>query len=546
MILIFKLIGALTIKTHKFTYRSWELHAKHSVDFFDSLGAFAKIEYKSKDVTRVLPLQNDDLNESWITDKNRFIWDSVKNQRLSAAFKQSFKGAHIYDLNIIPMARLKTFNNLSRISYFLNIEYLLFFFFKKFGKFSINIYGILDPFASKDTTIAFKDFINFWGSSNFIHTELSNLLSIAYIRSNFLFDNKPLDYSLNSLNSCIFINFNPRIESPLFNIKLRKFFISNNLTIGSFGQVNSPIFKVFFLGNSSRSFLEFIEGRHLFSKYIIKANSNSLFLLGSSLLNYNSNIYVNLLKSLQKTSLKISFKFLYSKLSHPSVLDLGFIPGVNAKLYKSNAHNSLSYNIVYNLNNLNYKITKSFINIDDKSINYRDWAFQDVNIYIGTFGNVSLLKYKYVLPLTSVLEKDNVFININGLYVHASRVFSNHRHSLGFYKYYRFFFRNLEQFNVFSLNFFINILNFSKKWILKIIFFSKKRERIYSFFYYRHAAKSFSKISIEISSKFGFIFNSIFNSLTHNYFTNDIYSSASFEMSKASRSYNKLNNRTYY
>lgn len=85
----------------------------------------------------------------------------MKNQRLSVAFKQSFKGAHIYSLNIIPIARLKTFNNLSRISYFLNIEYLLFFFFKKFGKFSINIYGILDPFSSRDTTIAFKDFINF-------------------------------------------------------------------------------------------------------------------------------------------------------------------------------------------------------------------------------------------------------------------------------------------------------------------------------------------------------------------------------------------------
>jgi NADH-quinone oxidoreductase subunit G len=58
------LIGALTIKPYNFLGRPWEFINYNSVDFFDSMASNIKMEIRGRKITRVLPRQNDFINDT--------------------------------------------------------------------------------------------------------------------------------------------------------------------------------------------------------------------------------------------------------------------------------------------------------------------------------------------------------------------------------------------------------------------------------------------------------------------------------------------------
>jgi NADH-quinone oxidoreductase chain G len=75
-------VGALTSKPYAFRARSWELQSIDSIDIFDSLGSYIRIDVKGNEVMRILPRRNDLLNEEWISDKVRFFHEGARINRL--------------------------------------------------------------------------------------------------------------------------------------------------------------------------------------------------------------------------------------------------------------------------------------------------------------------------------------------------------------------------------------------------------------------------------------------------------------------------------
>lgn len=75
-------VGALTSKPYAFKARNWELRKMESIDVMDAIGSNIRVDYKGKEVMRILPVNNDDINEEWLTDKARFSYDGLLNQRL--------------------------------------------------------------------------------------------------------------------------------------------------------------------------------------------------------------------------------------------------------------------------------------------------------------------------------------------------------------------------------------------------------------------------------------------------------------------------------
>ncbi|MCK2088495.1 NADH-quinone oxidoreductase subunit NuoG [Thauera aromatica] len=77
-------VGALTSKPFRFAARTWELSRRKSVSPHDSLGANLIVQTKHDVVKRVLPLENEELNECWLSDKDRFSYEAlVSEQRLT-------------------------------------------------------------------------------------------------------------------------------------------------------------------------------------------------------------------------------------------------------------------------------------------------------------------------------------------------------------------------------------------------------------------------------------------------------------------------------
>jgi len=72
-------VGALTSKPFRYTARTWELSRRKSVSPHDSLGSNLIVQVKLNKVMRVLPLENESLNECWLSDKDRFSYEGLNS-----------------------------------------------------------------------------------------------------------------------------------------------------------------------------------------------------------------------------------------------------------------------------------------------------------------------------------------------------------------------------------------------------------------------------------------------------------------------------------
>ena len=70
-------VGALTSKPFRYKARSWELSRRRSVSAHDSLGSGLAVQTKNNLVMRVLPIENDDINECWLSDRDRFAYEGL-------------------------------------------------------------------------------------------------------------------------------------------------------------------------------------------------------------------------------------------------------------------------------------------------------------------------------------------------------------------------------------------------------------------------------------------------------------------------------------
>jgi NADH-quinone oxidoreductase subunit G len=73
-------VGALTSKPFRYSARTWELSRRKSVSPHDSTGANLIVQVKSGKVMRVVPLENEDVNECWIADRDRFSYEAVNSE----------------------------------------------------------------------------------------------------------------------------------------------------------------------------------------------------------------------------------------------------------------------------------------------------------------------------------------------------------------------------------------------------------------------------------------------------------------------------------
>ncbi|CUH50656.1 NADH-quinone oxidoreductase subunit NuoG [Shimia marina] len=79
-------VGALTSKPYSFTARPWELTKTETIDVMDALGSNIRVDTKGREVMRILPRNHDGVNEEWISDKTRFVWDGLRRQRLDTPY----------------------------------------------------------------------------------------------------------------------------------------------------------------------------------------------------------------------------------------------------------------------------------------------------------------------------------------------------------------------------------------------------------------------------------------------------------------------------
>ncbi len=79
-------VGALTSKPYAFSARPWELRKTETIDVMDALGSNIRVDAKGREVKRIVPRNHDGVNEEWLSDKGRFVWDGLARQRLDTPY----------------------------------------------------------------------------------------------------------------------------------------------------------------------------------------------------------------------------------------------------------------------------------------------------------------------------------------------------------------------------------------------------------------------------------------------------------------------------
>jgi NADH-quinone oxidoreductase subunit G len=236
-------VGALVSKPYAFTARPWELTKTESIDVMDALGSNIRVDTKGREVMRLLPRNHDGVNEEWISDKTRFVWDGLRKQRLDTPYIREngkLRKAGWGEALTAVAAAMK-------------------------GK---KVAGLVGDLASVEAAFALKQLVEGQGGNVECRTDDAKLP--AGNRSGYV-GNAAIE-DIDAAQTILLIGTNPREESPVLNARLRKAW-SRGANISRVGAPVDLTFDVIELGTDRAA----LEG--------VKATEGALVIIGQGALN---------------------------------------------------------------------------------------------------------------------------------------------------------------------------------------------------------------------------------------------------------------------
>ena len=190
-------VGALVSKPYAFTARPWELTKTETIDVMDALGSNIRVDTKGREVMRILPRNHDGVNEEWISDKTRFVWDGLRRQRLDTPYireNSKLRKAGWGEALAAAAAAMK-------------------------GK---KVAGIVGDLAPVEAAFALKQLIE--GQGGVVECRTDGAKLPAGNRSGYAGTASIED--IDSANKILLIGTNPAVESPVLNARIRKAWIN--------------------------------------------------------------------------------------------------------------------------------------------------------------------------------------------------------------------------------------------------------------------------------------------------------------------------------
>ena len=199
-------VGALVSKPYAFTARPWELTKTETIDVMDALGSNIRVDTKGREVMRILPRNHDGVNEEWISDKTRFVWDGLRRQRLDTPYIRENGKLRKATWGEALAAAAKAMK----------------------GK---KVAGLVGDLAPVEAVYALKELVESLGGS--VECRTDNAKLPAGNRGGYAGTATIED--IDSAKMIQLIGTNPRLEAPVLNARLRKAWLKG-ATIGLVGE----------------------------------------------------------------------------------------------------------------------------------------------------------------------------------------------------------------------------------------------------------------------------------------------------------------------
>ena len=364
-------VGALTSKPYEFKARPWELTKTESVDVMDATGAAIRVDSRGSEVMRILPRLNEAVNEEWISDKTRFIFDGLKTQRLDRPFIR-------VNGKLQPASWQEAFAAIAD---------------KVKAAKSARIGALAGQLAAVEDMFALKSLMDSLGVSNLDARFPGSPLHPKHGRASYVFNSTIA--GIEDADAIIIIGSNPRLESPVLNARIRKRYVRGNVFIGVVGEQADLTYPYEYLGAGPDSFAKSVEKA-------LTGKQKPIFVIGQGALNRADGAAV--LSMVAEAARKLGvvkdgwngFNVLHTEAALVGALDLGFVPGEGgldtAAMLKSGALDVLF-----------------LLGVDEVVV--PEGAFV---VYQGTHGDAGAHRADVILPGAAFTEKSGLYVNTEG------------------------------------------------------------------------------------------------------------------------------------
>ncbi|HEY8595752.1 MAG TPA: NADH-quinone oxidoreductase subunit NuoG [Devosiaceae bacterium] len=379
-------VGALTAKPYAFAARPWELNKTETIDVMDGVGSNIRVDARGREVMRILPRVHEGINEEWISDKTRFIWDGLRSQRLDRPYVRKNGKLKAADWN-------EAFAAVARAV-------------KKAGS---KVGAIAGDLAGVEEMFALKQLMTALGSGMTDCRPAMSAIDPGLPRSAYIFN--PGIAGIEQADAILIVGANPRWEASLVNARIRKAWRASGLPIGVIGDAADLTYDYEHLGNDTAALKAIAEGSSKFAKVLARAK-NPLIIVGEGALSH-ANLGKKAGRDVMALAAKIAadtgaltdewngFAVLHNAAARVGGLDIGFVPhdgGVcSADQIGLAAKGDLEVLFL--------------LGADEYDMSAMSDAFV---VYIGTHGDAGAHRADVILPAATYTEKSATYVNTEG------------------------------------------------------------------------------------------------------------------------------------
>ena len=350
-------VGALTSKPYAFTARPWELTKTETIDVMDALGSNIRVDTKGREVMRILPRNHDGVNEEWISDKTRFIWDGLRRQRLDVPYVRENGKLRKATWGEALTKAAEAMKSAKKVA------------------------GLVGDLASAEAAFSLKALIEGQGGNVECRTDNARLPignRSGYVGTATIED-------IDTAKFIQLIGTNPRVEAPVLNARIRKAWLKG-AQVGLVGDAVDLTYDYAHVG-TDRAALNSIVGK----EYGAVKDAPSVVIVGQGALREADGLAVlsNAMKLAEDTGSKLMI--LHTAAGRVGAMDVGAVTegGLDAATQGAD--------VIYNMG--------------ADEIDIADGPFV---IYQGSHGDRGAMRADVILPGAAYTEEGGLFVNTEG------------------------------------------------------------------------------------------------------------------------------------
>ncbi|ESR25118.1 NADH-quinone oxidoreductase subunit NuoG [Lutibaculum baratangense] len=370
-------VGALTSRPYAYQARPWELNKTESIDVMDALGSNIRVDSRSTEVMRILPRVHEDVNEEWISDKTRFVWDGIRTQRLDRPYVRR-------DGKLRPASWQEAFAAIAE---------------KVAATAPERIGAMAGDLAGAEEMFALKDLMSRLGVASIDCRQDGALLDPVHGRGGYIFNSAIA--GIDQADAILLVGANPRIEAPVLNARIRKRWLASPLRVGMvFGERPDLTYDYDYLGAGPDTLGEVVGGSQGFAEILQKAERPMIIVGQGALGRADGAAILSMAAKIAQGCGAIAegwngFNVLHTAASRVAGLDLGLVPGEGGR----NVSDMLSGGLD----------VMFLLGADEIDVPAGPFV-----IYQGTHGDRGAHRADVILPGATYTEKTATYVNTEG------------------------------------------------------------------------------------------------------------------------------------